>query len=158
MSNKIAVIGLGNSLRRDDGIGIIILESLLNNYKRPGIDYLNFGSASFDLMHRLQNYDKALLIDGINAGMPSGAAKIFDLEQVSFTQKNNLISSHELNLKDIFKLTRNLEIKTKIYVAGIQVQDVDFGESLSAKLKERLPELTRQIDKFIGKLGTAASY
>ena len=149
MSNKIAVIGLGNSLRRDDGIGIIILESLLNNYKREGIDYLNFGSASFDLAHRLQDYDKALLIDGINAGMPSGGLKIFDLEQASFTEKDNLISSHELNLKDIFKLTRNLEIKAKIYVAGIQVQDVDFGESLSVPLKEKLPELTKQIDKFI---------
>lgn len=149
MSNKIAVIGLGNSLRRDDGIGVIILESLLNNYKRGKIDYLNFGSASFDLMHRLQDYDKALLIDGINAGMPTGALKIFDLEQASFTEKDNLISSHELNLKDIFKLTRNLEIKAKIYVAGIQVQDVNFGESLSAPLKESLEEITKQVDKFI---------
>ncbi|MDP2043594.1 MAG: hydrogenase maturation protease [Candidatus Omnitrophota bacterium] len=149
-TSKIAVIGLGNSLRRDDGIGIIILESLLNNYKREGIDYLNFGSASFDLMHRLQNYDKALLIDGINAGLPLGELKIFDLGQASFTEKDNLISSHELNLKDIFKLTRNLEIKAKIYVAGIQVQDVNFGESLSATLEEKLPELTQQIDQFIG--------
>jgi hydrogenase maturation protease len=150
VSNKIAVIGLGNSLRRDDGIGIIILESLLNNYKRGKIDYLNFGSASFDLIHRLQNYDKALLIDGINAGVPLGELKIFDLGQASFTEKNNLISSHELNLKDIFRLTGDLGIKAKIYVAGIQVQDVGFGESLSTALREKLPELTKQIDQFVG--------
>lgn len=149
MSNKIAVIGLGNSLRRDDGIGIIILESLLNNYKRGKIDYLNFGSASFDLMHRLQDYDKALLIDGINAGLLAGELKIFDLEQASFAEKDNLISSHELNLKDIFKLTRNLEIKIKIYVAGIQIEDVNFGEFLSQPLKESLEEITKQVDKFI---------
>ena len=150
MSKKIAVIGLGNSLRRDDGIGVIILESLLNNYKRPGIGYLNFGIASFDLIHRLQDYDTVLLIDGINAELPIGELKIFGLEQASFTNRDNAISSHELNLKDLFKLTHDLEIKAKIYVAGIQVVDVGFGESLSAPLKDSLEIITKQIDEFIG--------
>ncbi|TAM43070.1 hydrogenase maturation protease [bacterium] len=150
MSKKIAVIGLGNSLRRDDGIGVIILESLLNNYKRPGIDYLNFGISSFDLIHRLQDYDAALLIDGIASGLAAGELKIFSLEQVSFVKEDGVISSHELNLKDIFRLTCDLGIKAKIYVAGIQIQDVGFGESLSEPLRVKLQELTKQIDKFIG--------
>lgn len=149
MSNKIAVIGLGNSLRRDDGIGIKILGSLLNDYKHSGIDYLNFGIASFDLLHRLQNYNQVLLIDGINAGLPAGELKIFGLEQASFEDKEGQISSHELNLKDIFRLSQQLELKTKIYVAGIQVKDVGFGEFLSDALKEKFKDLVQQIDKFI---------
>jgi len=149
LSNKIAVIGLGNSLRRDDGIGVIILESLLNNYKRSGIDYLNFGIASFDLMHRLQDYDLVLLIDGITAGLLAGELKIFNLEEVAFSREDSVVSTHELNLKDIFRLTHNLGIKTKIYIAGIQVQDVSFGESLSQPLKENLEQITKQIDKII---------
>ena len=152
MFKRIAVIGLGNSLRRDDGIGVIILESLLNNYKQERVDYLNFGIASFDLMHRLQDYDLALLIDGITAGLPAGELKIFELEEISLNKeegKEMMISSHELNLLDIFRLSRNLELKTKIYVAGIQVQDVDFGESLSDPLKEKLGIITEQINKFI---------
>lgn len=149
MSKKIAVIGLGSSLRRDDGIGIIILGSLLNYYPRPGIDYLDFGIASFDLIHRLQEYETVLLIDGIDAKLPPGELKMFGLEQASFTNKDKALSSHELNLKDIFSLTCDLEIKTAIYVAGIQVADVGFGESLSAPLQERLGELTEGIDKFI---------
>lgn len=149
MSNKIAVIGLGNSLRRDDGIGVTILQSLLNHYPQPGIDYLNFGIASFDLMHRLQNYDTALLIDGINADLVAGELKIFSLEQATFAAKGKAISSHELNLKDIFELAAKLEIKTKIYVAGIQVSDVGFGESLSEPLKAKLEDTAEQINKFI---------
>ncbi|MDD5408812.1 MAG: hydrogenase maturation protease [Candidatus Omnitrophica bacterium] len=150
MFKKIAVIGLGNSLRGDDGIGVIILGSLLNNFKHQPIDYLNFGIASFDLMHRLQDYDAALLIDGISAGLPAGELKIFDLEQAVFPEGDNRgFSSHELNLKDIFRLTRHLGIKTKIYIAGIQVQDTGFGESLSQPLKENLEQITKQIDNFI---------
>jgi len=147
---KTAVIGLGNTLRRDDGIGVIILESLLNNYRRQGIDYLNFGISSFDLIHRLQDYDFALLIDGIASGLAAGELKIFSLDEASFVKEDGAVSSHELNLKDIFRLTRDLGIKAKIYVAGIQVQDIGFGESLCKPLKDKLPELTKQIDKFIG--------
>jgi len=149
LSKKIAVIGLGNTLRRDDGIGVIILESLLNNYKRPAIDYLNFGSASFDLIHRLQDYDLALLIDGISAGLMAGELKIFALDEASFTKDDGAISSHELNLKDIFKLTQKLKVKAKIYIAGIQIKDFGFGESLSSALENKLVDLTIQIDKFI---------
>jgi len=152
LSKKIAVIGLGNSLRRDDGIGVTILESLLNDYKRPGIDYLNFGVASFDLVHRLGNYDAALLIDGISSGLPAGELKIFSLDEASFVKEDSAVSSHELNLKDIFRLTADLGIKAKIYVAGIQAQDTGFGEPLSAPLKEKLEEITKQIDNFIGTL------
>ena len=77
-ANKIAVIGLGNTLRKDDGIGIIVLEALLKSLKHPQIDYLNFGIASFDLIHRLERYAIVLLIDGIDAGSPVN--KIFRLE------------------------------------------------------------------------------
>ena len=149
MSNRIAVIGLGNSLRRDDGIGVNILESLLSNYRRGKIDYLDFSIASFDIIHHLQNYYLALIIDGINTDLPAGQLKIFALEEASFTEKNTAISSHELNLKDIFKLTLKLGIKTKIYVAGIQVADVSFGQGVSDPLKEKIEEITKEIDKFI---------
>lgn len=149
MFKKIAVIGLGNTLRRDDGIGVIILESLLNHYKRADINYLNFGSASFDLIHRLQDYDRALLIDGISAGLAAGQLKIFTPDEVSHAADGGVVSSHELSLKHIFKLTQKLKLKTKIYIAGIQVEDVGFGQSLSSTLDERLEDLTKQIDRFI---------
>lgn len=149
MSNKIAVIGLGNSLRRDDGIGLAILESLLNDYKQPGVDYLNFGISSFDLVHRLQDYDSVLLIDGIAANLAAGELKIFSLQEASFVNKEQPVSSHELNLKDIFRLAQQLELKAKIYVAGVQVSDVSFGESLSGALRASLKDNTLQIDKFI---------
>ncbi len=151
MSKKIAVIGLGNTLRRDDGIGIIILESLLKFYKRKDIDYLNFGSASFDLLHRLKNYDAVLLIDGINAGFCSGELKISELKDIEYKLDNFVTSTHELNLKSIFELSKDLGIKTKIYVAGIEVRDTSFGEGLSETLKQKKEDIIKEIITFLEK-------
>ena len=151
MSKKIAIIGLGNTLRRDDGIGIVILESLLKFYKRNDIDYLNFGSASFDLLHQLKAYDTVLLIDGINAGLKAGELKISRLRDIEYKLDNFVTSTHEFDLKDIFELSKKLGIKTKIYLAGIQVEDTSFGEGLSETLKQRKEDILKEIITFIKK-------
>lgn len=151
MDKKIAIIGVGNTLRRDDGVGIIILESLLKNYKRSEIDYLNFGAASFDLIHRLQNYSKALVIDGINANQASGRLIIFELSNAKYHYDNPVSSTHELDLKTLFELSRKFNIKTKIFVAGIQVEDVSFGQGLSEPVKNNLNKIVKEIVLFIDK-------
>jgi hydrogenase maturation protease len=149
VSNRIAVIGIGNTLRRDDGIGVMILESLLKFYKQEGIDYLNFGIASFDLLNRMQDYDAALLIDGIEASLSVGELKIFKLEDITHNQDIHRVSTHELNLRDIFELSRRFQLKTRIYVAGIQVKDTSPGGSLSWPLNKRLDRFVREINLFI---------
>ena len=151
MSKKVAVIGIGNTLRRDDGIGILILEALLKFYKQEAADYLNFGIASFDLLHRIQNYDVVLIIDGINADLAPGELKIFKLGDIEYNLENSATSTHELNLKDIFEFLENFNLKAKIYVAGIQVKDTSFGEGLSSALDNKKEEIARKISVFIDK-------
>jgi hydrogenase maturation protease len=177
---KIAVIGLGNTLRRDDGIGIAILESLLNFHKEEKADYLNFDIAGFDLLHRIQRYDKVLLIDAINGGLNPGELKILDtsaapkphplgrrkpkplsinpgqgrgidLDRIEYDLNDAFSSSHELGLKDLFALTKKLDIKTKIYLAGIQAKDTSYGEGLSEDLEGKKKEITDAIRKFISR-------
>ena len=151
MSNKIAIIGIGNTLRRDDGIGIIILESLLKLYKREDIDYFNFGSASFDLLHRIKSYHSVLLIDGINADFHPAKLKISELKNIDYKLEDTLTSTHELNLKSIFEFSKKLDIKTRIYLAGIQIEDTSFKEGLSETLEQKKEDILKEIVKFIDK-------
>ena len=151
LPKRTAVIGIGNTLRRDDGIGIVILESLLDFYKREDSDYFNFGSAGFDLLHRIRNYDAVLLIDGINAGFGIGEFKIGELKDIQYRIDDSLTSTHEFNLRSIFEFSKNLGIKTKIYLAGIQVGDTSFGEGLSEALKHRRGDIIKEIAAFIDK-------
>jgi hydrogenase maturation protease len=152
LSKKIAVVGIGNTLRRDDGIGIIVLESLLEFYKREDIDYFNFSGASFDLLYKIKSYGVVLLIDGINAGLNVGQLLISELKDIEYKIDNSATSTHELSLKDIFEFSQKLGIKTKIYVAGIQVGDTSFGEGLSDALKNKEKDIIKKIRAFIDKI------
>jgi len=153
LSKKIAVVGLGNTLRRDDGIGIKVLEALLNFHRKSGVDYLDFGVTSIDLLNKIKDYDTVLLIDGINAGdLRPGELVIFELSDMGHSVNEATVSTHELGLKDFFELYVKFGIMTKVYVAGIQVQDVAHGERLSGPLGDSKDGIVRQISSFIEKL------
>jgi len=149
LSEKAAVIGLGNLLRRDDGIGILILEKLAESYPRQGVAYFNFGIASFDLVHRLQDFTCALLIDGIDAGLEPGKLRIFTQKEAVAECTPAVVSTHELNLKTIFELCETMHIPTVIHIAGIQVEDTSFGEALSMPLRNTFEKNVLAINDFI---------
>ncbi|RJP29628.1 MAG: hydrogenase maturation protease [Candidatus Omnitrophota bacterium] len=149
LSKVFSVIGLGNTLRRDDGIGIVVLESLLQFYREENVDYLNFGTASFNLVNKIKDYKAVLLIDGIDAGLLPGELKIFDLQDICYNTEDCNSSTHELNLTSLFELSRKLGLKTKIYVAGIQVQDTGWGEGLSPAVNNNRQDIIENISFFI---------
>lgn len=152
MSESIAVVGLGSYVRRDDRIGLEVL-GRLRTRPRAGIAYFEYGTMSLDLIQRLGDYSTALLIDAIRCtGASPGDLFIRALESLDYSSAAPITSSHGFDLKTFFDLSKNLGIATRIYLAGVQVEDVSFGEELSVSLKARLPAITREIENFINRL------
>jgi len=157
-SDKIAVIGIGNPLRKDDGIGIVVLDRLRAHHVKTRCsaslqnryDYFDFGTSAIDLANKLSGYKKALLIDGVNAGLEPGELKIFDLKEVEAQNiKGNLSSTHQIDLGQLLALAKTLKLKTDIYIAGIQVKDSSFGSGLSASLTQNMGVYVSGIFEFL---------
>jgi len=151
-SDRTAVIGIGNPLRKDDGIGIAVLDRLR---KRDDgrFDYFDLGTSAIDLINRLSGYKRALIIDGINAGLRPGQLKIFGLKEIEAQNiKEDLSSTHQIDLGQLLALSKSLELKTEIIAAGIQVEDVSFGGGLSQRLAEKLESYADDIIKHLDHL------
>lgn len=157
MKNKIAIIGLGNPLRRDDGIGIVILEEIKKIHRKSNIDFLDYGTCSIDLINVLKNYNTILIIDAINVGAihacpprrESPLLSIFELKDIDYYIKETPISTHEINLSGLFELIKTFNIKTKIYIAGIKVKDTSFGEGFSKRINKEKENIVSIIYRFI---------
>jgi hydrogenase maturation protease len=152
LSDKIAVIGLGNTLRKDDGIGILILDALRKSPDYLEVDYLQFGVMSIDLLYRIKEYKTVILIDGINAGLNHGKLRIFGLDEIEKFADSRIISSHELNLKTFINIYHQLNMETKVFIAGIQIENVGYGEEISASIMENFTFIENEISKFLGQL------
>lgn len=151
--SKVAIIGLGNTLRRDDGIGIHLLAALSERFKDQGIAFLNFGIASFSLLNFFSDFQKVLLIDAIDAGMDPAALRIFRLDEAQFATNEKKLSSHELSLGDILNLYKTLGLSTEVQVAGVQVKDVSYGLEMTPELEGARDRLSDEISRFVSSWG-----
>ena len=148
-SEKIAVIGLGNTLRRDDGIGIHVLSLLQDKLDGQEMSFLNFGIASFGLVNTINDFQKVLLIDGIDADLAPATLRIFKLEEASYQTKEKKISSHELSLADLLNLYKTLGVSCDVQIAGIQVKDTSYGLEMTRELETSKARIAEDILKFI---------
>ncbi|MFA5039387.1 MAG: hydrogenase maturation protease [Candidatus Omnitrophota bacterium] len=147
-SREIAVIGLGNTLRRDDGIGIHILSRLQDELKGK-VAFLNFGIASFGLINFISEFRKVLLIDAMDAGLKPATMKIFRLDEAETYARQKKLSSHELSLADLLELYKALGLATDVQVAGIQVKDASYGLEMTPELAKAKNRIVQNIKEYI---------
>jgi len=148
-SRNIAVIGLGNTLRRDDGVGIHLLAELEKELKSRDVSFLNFGIASFGLVNFLGEFRKVLLIDAMDAGFAPATVKIFRLEEAQVYTSQGKISSHEISLADLLEIYKVLGLATDIQVAGVQVKDASYGLEMTPELEKAKKDIVENIKKFV---------
>jgi hydrogenase maturation protease len=144
------IIGIGNILRGDDGIGIIILLRLQDIFRgNPGFELINYGTADLNLLSVIENYTSVLLIDAFDAGLEPGKMMIFRLEEGDYKDPGGNFSTHALTPGGIFQLYKGLGIKTPVNIAGIQVGDLPYAGEISMGLNSRLDSIVDEIKDYL---------
>jgi len=153
--SSILIIGLGNPLREDDGIGVHILDELRRIYtfsdKIIFIEGRLFGISTLTLW---QNFDNVIIIDALEMGKEGGEFIWEDFFSLSF--KDTPISSlsiHQPRVKEIITLAYKLNyLPKKCWILGVQPLALGYKEELSPVLKEKLPEILEFLKKKINLL------
>lgn len=143
---KIGIIGLGNPLRKDDGIGIILLQKLIENKKKlpKNIEFVDGGTSGISLLHQLALFDIVYIIDAVDFGKNPGDLKLFRPEEIM--KKYNLsISTHEIDFSKILEISEALKQKPEIFIFGIQPKNMDYGQTISSEIKEKIDVIAKTI-------------
>ena len=152
---KAGIIGLGNPLRRDDGIGIVLLEKLIEKKSDlpEGIEYIDGGTGGMNLLHILALFDVALIIDAVNLNGKPGESKLFKSEDVCSKKSSINISTHESDVLKIINLSKELgEIPDELFIFGVQPKDTSQGDGLSSELQQSVESLTSNLQNEITKI------
>jgi hydrogenase maturation protease len=148
-SNRIAVVGVGNLLLKDEGIGIHVVRALQETPLPDGVVVID-GGTSPDVLDYLEPADKLVIIDAAEAGGVPGAIYRFRPDDVTL-ETGEAISLHELGLVSSLK-TMSLLGKTppEVVIIGIQPKEIAWGMELSPELKEKVPEIVKAVLKETG--------
>lgn len=127
------MLGIGNPLMSDDGVGLRILEVLSS--LAPAIDgvrYLDAGTLGFLLLPEIEDSDSLLLLDAARLGAEAGELRVFEGRAMDEFLAGNSAGAHDVNLRDMLdaaRLTGGLPERRAL--VGVQPGKVDWGLSLS---------------------------
>jgi hydrogenase maturation protease len=142
MRKPVVVLGLGNPLMADEGIGVHLVERLLESVDEfPAVDFVDAGTGGLSILYQLENRRKAIVIDCAFMDEPPGTIRRFTPDQVQSVKALAHQSLHEADLMQIIALARQLgQAPDQIVIFGIQPQRVEPGLGLSRTLLERMDE------------------
>lgn len=149
----IVVVGVGNLLLKDEGVGVHVIKELQELDLPPDVELIDGGTAP-DLIAYIEAGDKLIIVDAATAGGEPGTVYRLHPEDLA-TNPGALASAHELgvdmNLR-LMSLMGNEPAETVII--GIEPKEMDWGTELTTELREKMPEIIRVI---LGEIGTYRS-
>jgi hydrogenase maturation protease len=137
--NDIVVIGLGNILLSDEGVGVHLVRQLSNQQiKFPDVDFIEAGAAGMNLLHLIANRKKAIIIDCAKMGEKPGTIRRFTADQVVGVKKLTHFSLHEIDILQVLNLSKQLgECPAEVIFYGIEPDSFSPGQNLSQALSAK---------------------
>ena len=138
--NDIVVIGLGNLLLSDEGIGVHLIRRLSEHQdKFPLVDFIDAGTGGMNVLHLIANRKKAVIIDCAKMGKKPGTIKRFEPADVQTTKTLTHFSLHEADILKIINLSKQLgECPDQIGIFGIEPESLEVGQNLSKTLSDKI--------------------
>ena len=143
------VLGVGNPILSDDGVGIHVARELRKR-KLPGIIVEELAASGLELLDVVRGYDKVIIIDAIQTteGRPG---ELHILEERDFEKAVHGSSPHGINIATALALGRKLvpkEMPKEVVFFAIEAEDlVNVTEKLTPKVAKALPKILQEIEK-----------
>ena len=136
---KTLIVGIGNTLKGDDGAGPVVCQQLAG---KISADLIDTGTVPENYIRKIINKapENLVIIDAVDFGADPGAIKIFEPAQLSSTA----ISTHTLS-PAVFVDMIQKEIEVCVYFIGIQPRQIQIGSSLSADVEGAVKLLSRTL-------------
>ncbi|MDF2656225.1 MAG: hydrogenase maturation protease [Bacillota bacterium] len=148
------VLGIGNTLMEDDGVGNYIVEELKTRGVFPGLRLEKGETDTEFCLDVLEETEKIILIDAVHMGNPPGTVSIFELDNEFFQSLPSAGMAHNFSLFHGMKL---YGCQREGLLIGIEAASVNCRFGLSEELTEKMPRIvdtvTRQIESYLTDIG-----
>ena len=159
---SILVIGVGNVLLTDEGIGVRTLEALEQRYTFSDgplgqkVELLDGGTAGMELMEIMARRDHVILLDAVNTGAEPGTLVTLEDDEVPALFRSR-ISPHQLGISDLLGvMSLTGELPKRFTLFGAVPFSIDTGIELSAEMATKVDPLVEQVVTKLATLGVEA--
>jgi hydrogenase maturation protease len=138
---KILILGIGNILLKDEGIGVHVANKLMGMPLPSDVEVMDGGTTGLDLLYRIEGRRKVIVVDTVKAGEPPGTMYRFTDKDL-VVKKAALRTAHGIDFSDVVMTAHMLGTKPKeIVFIGIEPEDMNEGLELSPLIARRIPAI-----------------
>lgn len=152
--DSLLVLGLGNVICRDDGVGVAAVIRLLDRYRpAPGVRVLDGGTLGLALLPTLETADTVLLVDAIRSDGPPGSLVRLEGEDVAHAAQDRL-SVHQVGVSDLIGAARwQGSLPGRLILLGLVPESMDLGLERTPAVEAALPALVEAVRAECAALG-----
>lgn len=138
-SRRLLVLGVGNTLLMDEGIGVHAANALRDEQWPDTVDFIDGGTFTQDIFYLFQGYKELLILDVVRAGHTPGT--IYRLTEDELVKnESQMLSLHDIDLLDSLRMADMLGGKPTLTIVGIEPKKIDWGTDLTPELQEAFPK------------------
>ncbi len=148
---SVGIIGVGNPLRKDDGIGIILLNHLIKKMDLPSnVSFIDGGTGGMNVLYDCNTFDVVIFIDAVDFKGVPGETRFFSIDDIRSNKQVSSVSTHNEDLFQILRIGRELgECPDKVFIFGVQPANVGFGDGLTDSINEKIDNIILSMKKSI---------
>ena len=153
-SGSVLVLGLGNILLKDEGIGARIAQELAKQDLPDNVKVIDGGTAGLDILLLQEGLDKLVVIDAMRAGEKPGTiykARFEAREKDKFAQifgqdKDSKISLHQVGLIDALAAAEKMNCAPReIVIIGVEPKKINCGLELTEQVRQKIPQIVNTV-------------
>ncbi|MFQ5685904.1 MAG: hydrogenase maturation protease [Candidatus Scalindua sp.] len=153
-NNKVVIIGVGNLLLMDEGIGIHVINELERQKLPQNVEIYDGGTGGFKLTDLMHGAKMVVFIDAVDTGKAPGTITTFNPEDVRSIYQKKKYSLHDTDLMEVIKMVELLDNPPEIEIVGVQPKTINYGITPSKELRDAMPDiintvLSLQSDNFL---------
>ena len=143
-SNSILIMGVGNYLMGDEGIGVHIIQEMFKDQLPDYVDILDGGTGGFLLLSCFEAYPTIIFVDATMDGKPAGTISLIRAKFAS--DFPSALSVHDVGLKDMIEAVYLMDKVPDIHLFTVSIEEINpMTIELNAKVKDAIPALITNI-------------
>ena len=140
------ILGLGNALRADDGVGPAVIDWLDQQALPPDVEAIDGGTAGLDIVPTLMGHEQAIIVDAANVGRAPGEWVRFTPDVARLEDNATALSLHSAGLAEALALGAALNVLPQtIIIYGVQPQSLEWSPQMSDEVGAAVIEVGQAI-------------
>jgi hydrogenase maturation protease len=144
MAKKILIIGVGNLILQDEGIGVHAVRELGKLALPPHVEVIDGGTALMELLPVIREAERIIVIDALRGGEEPGTIYRLSPEDLMIDAERPL-SLHQVGLLEVLGMARQLGGAAAVVIIGVEPEEIAWGMELTPAVAAKLPQVIEAV-------------